>query len=259
MTKKTDMDKSKETDKFHGTNEDSKEFIKHLNAILELLRKKEGGACMNDIIEYVKSKCNAALSIGDIHELFRKLSRYACDYKFQKWNNSYILTNKSWHIPVTINLSHMDLIALRIGWEALVASMGKPAEGEESRMLDMQAKTMEKLDKSPKLDTPEFSSMKLNLAEDLIAPDTKFHSRNEQTFIDLSVALKFARPVLMAVEDADGKSDTSEGMYWVKGLELGAKGWSVTLADYTNGSTPDTAEKLKTYPLSRVSVSRVIF
>ena len=219
-----------------------------VNELLNMLRLAGAqGESMDSILEKLKQiPCDEDEKKPDeasVARMFAVLKKHGCDYRFDYSRNRYILYESTWKMPVQIELSSLDQIALLLGWDALLESVDS-TNAEHPYLKKSYSRTIDKLNASP------YSSVVGNFKLGLKITSGKTDA-NEKTFLDLSFALETAKPLSLAL-------DGTLGFYRVKKLVLESSGWFVSLADANepNENTPSDSELVE---ISRITRTQLIY
>ena len=215
-------------------------FERCMNEILDMLRQAGNkGVDMTSILAHLNAipadnQDKKELDVGTVNRMFATLKKHGCNYRFDHSNNRYYLNDTTWQMPVEIFLSSADQIALRIGWDILIQSLGTTHQKRSSLLLKSYEITKKKLNGSLYSKTVHMHEQNL-IEENMELPQT------EQVFMDLSYSLKTGKPVLLSLES--NSEIRTPGIYLVKKLVLETSGWVVTLVNYeNNGSLKDSSE-----------------
>lgn len=225
-----------------------KAFAKCLHEILNKLRKVGPyGASMESIIEHLNNKVgddlqDKKLDIDTVNRMFATLKKHHCDYRYDHSNSRYSLLDTSWRMPVELFLSYVDQIALQIGWDILLKSVGADSKGEKTRLEAMHKETRDKLEAS------EYSEGVFNCEQNIIG-NVENEPLDEKTFIDLSYAYMAQYTVQLSLEN-------DSGIYLVKRLVLETSGWVVYLAKYKGEE--DLTDPGKPYEISKISDTNIL-
>ena len=134
-----------------------KQYRYFLEVLLSFLKKnKERGVTIDEIINEMRKNIPETLykNHGDefidadfVNRLLKTLKKYSCTYTYSKKDNCYRIDDANWMFPIEILLTPLSQLALKLGWDLLLNSVGTISSSQKITSFDEIVKRVPDIEK----------------------------------------------------------------------------------------------------------------